>query len=618
MQMLLAKIFTCCFFFLVCWTGGFALTSFWKGHGYRQTVMRIGVGLALLPFVGMVFNTLEVPIHWLAVAVFLGISSFLISLLCRSFSSNAPPAGEEEFDHSRKIALALVVLATVVYISGAFSYPWLENDDSWSHAAAVKYITIEKNLDVPPGEFQYIMPYPPGYDIILALLHQVVPSVYWVLKFFNALIVGLSYLFFYEFARIFLRDPRKALWALFFLVCIPCYLSHFIWAHSLILALWFPALFFLIKSEEDNRFIFPAAAAIAGIFLTQPTQSIKFVIFALLMAVSFLITREASRGKRIVISLGLGGVISLAWWSNVFYRIFNGTLTLNMRSAAQDLSSPGKAGNFLQRLFDPTEGTATREYFLHDFLIAPFYNMINNPTGIGIALCFLALAGIFIAARNIRQNQARMPMICTLLWLGFTFLGVNSMTFRLPVGLVAFRFWMLLAIPVCLLAAEAIHAIENFFTDRARRARVLAVIIIAVVVTSGFFKFRVNTAIWPWGVYWNGYDEIMGYTWMRKSLPPNSRVFAFTDNIFVIGHDMRADYWREDYKKDFRGAFGLESGELYARLLRHGFQYIVVGQREVRTFGLEEVNRKIQVLDDDPRFEPVFDKGNGARIYRIR
>jgi len=94
------------------------------------------------------------------------------------------------------IALGIFLVSLFVYSSGAFSYPWLEDDDPWHHAAGMKYIAVEKDVFHASG-FMYVNPYPPGYDLLFGVLHQTSTSLHWTMKFFNALIVSLSILFFY-------------------------------------------------------------------------------------------------------------------------------------------------------------------------------------------------------------------------------------------------------------------------------------------------------------------------------------------------------------------------------------------------------------------------------------
>ena len=144
-----------------------------------------------------------------------------------------------------------------MYQKGAFSYPYLEDDDPWDHAKGIKFVSLEKTVDTPSyfedRFFYYMDPYPPGYEATQGILHQTNDSIQWSMKFFNALIISLGIIFFYFFAREFIGNSKKALFATFVLAMIPCYLSHFIWAHALVITLFFPAMYCLERIKYDKK-----------------------------------------------------------------------------------------------------------------------------------------------------------------------------------------------------------------------------------------------------------------------------------------------------------------------------------------------------------------------------
>jgi len=174
------------------------------------------------------------------------------------------------------IVLFIFSSTLFMYVKGAFIYPYLEDYDPWAHAVGVKYVSIEKNLDDPNDNLVYIKPYPPGYDALIGILHQTSPSLMWTIKFFNALIISLGIIFFYFFTKGFMHSKDKALIATFILAMIPCYLSHFIWAHSLVMTLFIVALYCLVMIDNDKRWIYPSIFVIGSISLTQPSQAVKF------------------------------------------------------------------------------------------------------------------------------------------------------------------------------------------------------------------------------------------------------------------------------------------------------------------------------------------------------
>ncbi len=516
------------------------------------------------------------------------------------------------------LLLLILAFSATIYVYGPFTYPWLEDDDSWGHAAGIKYIAVEKTLRAPSGEFPYLNPYPPLYDLVFAVLHQFHPSLYWTMKFYNGVIICLGVLAFFFFARRFMGGDTKALWATFFLAVIPCYLSHFIWAHALAVSLFFPAFFCLHRSIDERRFLLPAALVSTMIFLTQPTQSVKFVIMVLLMALaSGVVHRRVP--WRIFAALALAGLLSLVWWGPVLRDALYGRSRLAVRVGQDIIGARRDTLDVTRSLFSPDGGTATRPYTFKDYVFATEDTMVNNPVGVGWGLCLLAAAGFLIAA--VRMGRAppggRIFILTTFFWWVFTFLGTNSMTFHLPVGLFAFRFWMLFAIPTCLFAAVGADAVVRMFGSPIRRTLAGALIFCVVMMSSGVYKVRINLGPWSYGQYWQSDGQILGYLWMRRYLPKNTWVFAFTDNMLVIGHDMAAEFWRPAYKAAFGRAFGLDVEELHRRLRAQGYAYLIIETRDVKRFGLDAVNSKFQALLESGLFKRVLNIPGAFKLYRV-
>ena len=59
------------YFFVVTFCLGFTATAFVKNSDnfLERNLMRIGFGLALLPFLGLVLNLAKLPAHWLILLV---------------------------------------------------------------------------------------------------------------------------------------------------------------------------------------------------------------------------------------------------------------------------------------------------------------------------------------------------------------------------------------------------------------------------------------------------------------------------------------------------------------------------------------------------------------------
>lgn len=109
------------------------------------------------------------------------------------------------------IVLLLFLVHLYVYESGAFSYPWLEDDDPWTHASAVRYVSIFNTYTQPESlPIHYLAPYPPFFDVLLGTIFQVDgTSLQFTLKFFNSLLVSLAIPLFYCWARKRLGTGRR-------------------------------------------------------------------------------------------------------------------------------------------------------------------------------------------------------------------------------------------------------------------------------------------------------------------------------------------------------------------------------------------------------------------------
>ena len=603
---------------------GTALTHSLSRVRFEIYILRIGLGMAAIPVVGVIFNIFHIPIDW---KIFLVLA--VAAPLLRVLKGTTVRDTHISFFHRKtlqkhyiEIAVLILFLINVwIYCQGTFTYPWLEDDDSWTHAAGIKYIALEKNVKVAPGVFHYINPYPPGYDLSFALLHQISPSLYWTIKFMNAFIVSLSFLFFYLWSLELSKSKILSLTAMFILSCLPSYLSHFIWAHSLAMTLFFPAFICIKKCVQDQKFILPGAVCTAGIFLTQPTQSIKFVIMALLLILAFIFTYRRIPFRPLA-ALGLAVLISLLWYGPVLTGMVKGTSQLAARTA-QDPTQTFQTKSVVPRLFHPSSGTATRSYSLEDYIYIPEYNYVNSPIGIGITFFLLGLIGIVIHVFHMLSKageggeEAKFYSLTILFWLIFTFLGMNSQTFNLPVGLFAFRFWMLFAIPVSLLSADALLWLMYIFNTPVKRKIFFVAMLFLFINTTGYYKYKVNTSWWSYGVYWTSDEEMKAFIWMRKNLPINTKVFEPIDNIFVLGHDMLSEPWKEEYKKYFNNVTELSVDDLYQRLTRMGYEYIIIGPREKRVYGAEKTIDLQKKLAKDFRFRSVYRKGKDVRIFKL-
>lgn len=580
-------------------------------------ILRIAIGLAAIPIIGVIFKAIHIPQDW---RIFLGLA--LIAPVYRLVqwweAGRKMPVITFKRPSWQAVTLFIIfVFAILLYCWGPFQYHWLEDDDSWSHAAGIKYVAVERNLNAPDGLFQYLNPYPPGYDLIIGLMHQINPSLYWTLKFFNGLFVCLSFLFFNLFAQELTQSRSKAVLATFFLALIPCYLTHFIWAHSLVITFFFPAFYFLLKSFKEKQYILPAALCCSAVTLTQPTQAIKFVIMAGLLLIAYLPTKI--RWRNIGLVTLIAGILALSWWGPVIVQSLSEGTKVALRKDTQITGEVIDTTDVAKNIFSPTTGTGTRAYNWEDYVFIPCPNLINSPTGLGPIMFIISIIGLLVICLKLIQKISppdQSYLITTLLWLMFTFLGMNSMTFHLPVGLFAFRFWLLFAIPIALICAEFTFSLTEYIQNKWRKILVIILLLLCVLRINLPFKWWFNTNEWPYGVHWASKDDLTGYVWMRENFPPNTRVFAFTDNVLVIGHDMRADFWTPEYQERLGHAFTQDIDQLYQNLTALDYECLVVSPRDIWEFRRENVNQKLKLLVKDSRFRLLYNN-SAVKIFQI-
>lgn len=590
-------IITILLFFIYTWGIGFTATKLLKLGQKNQLeshLMRIGIGLGIFPILGVLLNLLTIPLDW---KIFLVLSlAFPVYLASKKIAKKELEIPKIQFSLTKSnliiIFVFLLFLATFfMYVSGAFSYPYLEDDDPWSHATSVKYIATEKTAYSPNFYFNYLDPYPPGYGIVMGILHQTSSSLMWTLKFFNALIISLGIIFFYFFAKEFIGDESKALFSTFILSAIPCFLSHFIWSHALIVILFFPAFYCLEKIRENKKWMFAAILVIASICVTQPTQAMKFgALFAIFWIIKSITNKNLQ--KEVLFSGLAGFFASFLWWGDMLIK-YGLSGIFGSKSATAAI---GGTKSFLS--FFTMKGTATRLYTFNDFFVAKSQNMINNPIGVGIVISLLLLASLVYILIKYKKSLSKENswILISLFWLIFTFLGIHGGT-RIPVALFSFRFWMLFAIPVSLLAAEGAWFLMDFGKKmKIDKTLIVAIIIFGVLATSGYQKYAVNTAMWPPGVGWSSSEEIEGYVWL-KTLPENTKIFGLcseTSSAHLIGFDKYDCFWCEDENMLRKDIMNKTQEQLHSWMKIKNYDYFIVDSTCVESFDINKTNDFLQ------------------------
>ena len=647
-------------FFVYAWGLGFTATYFLKKplHFFERFFLNIGVGLGIFPILSIILNFLRIPLDWkifLMLSMAFPLYFFGKKLISKknSFSVNKPQLTKTTA--VLFIVIIIALLSLYMYTKGAFAYPYLEDEDPWGHAMGAKYVALEKSAYDPHLKnveeeidpvLSYIDPYPPAYDVFMGVLHQTSPDLPWTLKFFNALIISLGFIFFYLFAKELIGDQTKAAIATFVFASIPSYLSHFIWAHALAVTLFFPTMYAFLAARKDRRWLLVAGILVSSLWVTQNIdQPLKLTTLILIFLVVYSVAAKNVAAKKIwkqgFLAVGGGMILSFLWWGVMLKKYtlqgFVNYYGANVVSAAGEVAgsaSPpqGWVGvlvsgvsvivSGIKTLTNPG-GSASRAYTFREFFFARGENMINNPIGIGIVVSLLVLLGVaYLFWKYNKQLVAEENAwrCVALFWLIFTFWGVNGLTFPISVAKGAFRVWLLLAIPTALVATEGLYALKNISSRKAVRIFMALILIAGIIFTSAYQKYQVNTSIWPTsGSFSGGPSEPFAYGEWFKALPPNTNVFLYAPrDKLTIGYGAFSCAWCQEII-DFRAdPLSKNALELHRFLKAQDYEYLVInGRMDARFFNSQYgENRTSELLPK--RYEEIINSGLFTPVYQAQ
>jgi hypothetical protein len=583
----------------------------------ESVLMNIGFGLGAFALLSVILNLFRIQLHWM---VFLVISLAIpVFMMYRYVSRHGI---DFRFPDKLKIkkstmyilfVLLLFAIFFAVYHKGAFVYPYLEDDDPWLHASAAKYIATYRTFSHDPSvQMSYIEPYPPSYAVLMGVLHQTNTNIIWNLKFFNVLIISLGLIFFYFFAKEFFASKRKALFAAFLLALIPCFMSHFIWASSLAIVLFFPALYAAERIRHDSRWWIVAAVMIAGIMVAQPSNSAIFgLMFIMYWIIKALMTRSLQR------HVFLAGLVGLA----LSFAFFFVPMMVKYGEAGFAGGLGYDAASLLH--FSSAESGGGLLYTWQDFIVAKGQSKMDNPVGVGIFLFFLValslLYVLYIVFRRPKKffSAANAPYLIMVVWLLFAFAGVHGN--RLPVQLMPHRFWAIFAIPAVLIAVEGFFALGRLFERfKVPRFFVYAVIIIGIIITSGYPKYQVETSHWPPGVNWGSMDELRGYFTYVEPLPHNTKVLPLCSHDFkALAFDKYAEPWDPEYVRFKESAFNMSAEKIASWMKSRGYEYITMDAYCLRKHDLNSTSDKMQDIINSSRFVGAGAVQNSFYMFRV-
>lgn len=620
-------------FFIYTWGLGFTLHSLLKVKEaeelWEKQIMRIGVGLCVFIVLAVLLNLLHLPLTWWLFLILSLAYPIFFTLKNRKIFSSFFLRFSPKVSWTQGLLLAVFIFTLFMHVQGSFAYEYLEDDDPWTHAREMKYVSIEKTLNVPYFRpINYLDPYPPAYAALMGVLHQTSPEAQWTIKFFNSLLIALSILFFFYMVKVLTNNQRLALAATFVLAMLPSYLSHFIWSHTLIPLLFMVLIYSYIRIQESKYWWIVTSIITAAIFLTHTRQVLKLMIMAgIFFGVVWVYEKKFP--ARIALATGVGMTISLMWWAfkwkSLLQMLTHGTVGSGETVAATG-SLLSRIISRLPSMFSPTGGTGHRAYSFTDFFIAQDTNMINSPIGWGIVVSLLIIVGIGIILlqhRKLKEKQ-NMWIVIVLGWFLFTFLNVNAETFHLPLGIEPFRSWMQLALPAAIIAGYALILLSDSFTKT--KKIVLVVLVVLIFLTSGIHNYKHNTnPNWPPGGKWTSMEELQGYLWMKDNIPVNSNVFTYSSqNKVVFGFNMNSCVWCDDYRNFHPTVLEKDAATVSNWLTAHDYHYVAFGGMEVKylanDYGQDvaatKVNAIIQEMGQSQRFRIIY-QNQGFILFEV-
>jgi len=200
------------------------------------------------------------------------------------------------------------------------------------------------------------------------------------------------------------------------------------------------------------------------------------------------------------------------------------------------------------------------------------------------------------------------------------------MTFNLPIGLMAFRVWMLLAIPVSIICGLGLAYVFKKISPKYAAYTIIIILIAGLFWTSFIPKWQVNTS--PWGT-WFGQasdEEVQGYILLPEILPKDSRVFSISGfQGPILAYDMEACEWCSDEMEFGINILKLPAEEIHQWLKDYHYGFFIIDGRAIRAhigeFENEEataeaIQEKIYELQDTGLFGMVY-QNPGMAILEV-
>ncbi len=611
-------------FFIYTWGFGFTITSFLKNseNFLERNLMRIGIGLGVIPILSVLLNLIRVPLDWRII-----LSLSLVFPLFYSIKNFKKIHLKSRFKLTKSnlyILIVLIMFASLsfMYLKGSFGYPWLEDGDPWLYSTAVKYVAVHKTYSKPVDMFRvyeishYTEPYPIAYTVVMGILHQTSPSIKWTLKFFNSLMLSLSVIFFYFFVKEFSDNRNIALAASFVFMVIPSFLGHFIFSQVLGVVLFFPALYSLERIKQDRKWAFAAIIITASIMISQLVTA---AVFGTIFFITYLIViffKKKNLWKYVFLVGFFGLLLSFAYWGDMINKFgYDGVRYQNSMGTQKAYKVGGSLGDI---------------YSLDDFVYAAYYgntlfnlkwnNAIDGPIGLGLFLSLLLFFSVIIIIIQYKKIvKGKMWLLISVCWLILNYINIRSG--GLPIGFVPHRSWTFFAIPVSIVVGYGIIYLMSLLKNfKINKLITLVIVVTLLLITSGYPKYVVNTVLWPQHKFIpdpNG--ELGGYLWL-ENLPINTMVTSLCRNDHVIiGLDKMSTAQWDREQIDFKLQLVNKSAEEISLFLKKNkYQYAIMDSKCIERLGVNGTNSKLSEMFSSGLFTPVLPKNiQGIFVFKL-
>jgi hypothetical protein len=545
------------FFVLLPYLAGLTLTRgvFSSDDPFERAVMRIGFGLCALPLVFVAFEDAGVRLRWPTL-----ITCAMALPVYRAISGLGSGAGRKAAFRPDAASAAAYVIFSAAFLAalwGSYQYPYLEDGDSWGHAVGAKYVSLFGSYRQPQGAnaAHYLEPYPPSYDVLMGVTHQLNSSVSWTLKVFNSLLVALTYLFAFYTVRRLCGDGLAAAGASFCLLVLPPFGSHVIWAHTLSAAALFPVFYAADRIRESRGWAVLSAIFLAGSMLVQPLMTPIMVAFYTLFSAarSYYHPREL---PRLAAAGALAVALSLIYWVP--------TALGGEGSEMGGIADKMMGGDFKVGLESPDKLPTPA-----DLLFPRVPGNIYMQEGFGAFAALLAAFSIPYAIRMKPKGFLRRNpwLAATALWLAFGLCGLFSAAFEVSVH--PARFWGIAAVPVGILGGFMLSEAGRLRLPRPAVALTALFLVAGLALYSGYPKYQIQTVPWPTDLQFEGYMAL-------ANLSADTAVYPFcSTDAYVIGLDKLSFPWDPEVAASRNGLAQADPETLHAFLRRKGYGWVV-------------------------------------------